>query len=163
MRHPIGLYAYYIFSGLIIVSLLVGLFFSVSTDQQLGGDIPQSIYIGGFSFVIFVVLLFSYVGVYVYKRNELIVTNENILQILQFGLFNQQVSQLNLAKIQDVSVDRAGILQTYFNYGTLVIETAGEASNYNFKYTPDPSRVAKVIIEAHEDFIKQYQGTTRNI
>ena len=106
--------------------------------------------------------LFTIIGTWVYKQYRLVVTNENIIQVLQFGLFNQQVSQLNLAKIQDVTVDQAGILPAFFGYGTLDIETAGEQSNFRFKYTTDPNTIAKIIIEAHEDFIKTHHTPSSN-
>ncbi len=91
-----------------------------------------------------------------YKSNQLVVTNENIIQVLQFSLLNRQVSQLNLAKIQDVSVDQVGIIPLFFKYGTIEIETAGEASNFKFTYTENPNRIAKIIIEAHEDYVRRH-------
>ena len=91
-----------------------------------------------------------------YRSNQLVVTNENIIQVLQFSLFNRQVSQLNLAKIQDVSVDQAGLIQLYFNFGTISIETAGEAYNFNFPFAEDPNKIAKIIIEAHEDYVRRH-------
>ena len=109
-----------------------------------------------FGLVISLVSLFTYIASRVYQSNQLVVTNENIIQVLQFSLFNRQVSQLNLAKIQDVSVDQVGLVQLYFGYGTIEIETAGEAANFKFPYAEDPNRIAKMIIEAHEDYIRRH-------
>lgn len=162
-RHPIGLWGFYIFGAISTFIILGILFFVTSQNDSFNVEIPQSVYAVSFSLLIAIFVAFTWIGIFVYKENELIVTNENIIQILQFGLFNKQVSQLNLAKIQDVSVDQVGIIQTYFNYGTLEIETAGEAANFKFKYTPNPNTAAKIIIEAHEDFIRTHPDSTKRV
>ena len=127
---------------------------------RFGGEVNLDLGVGVwsvlFGMILALVALFTYIGGRVYKSNHLVVTNENIIQVLQFSLFNRQVSQLNLAKIQDVSVDQVGLVQAYFGYGTIEIETAGEASNFKFAYAENPTRVAKIIIEAHEDYIRRH-------
>ena len=89
----------------------------------------------------------------IYRSNELVITNESIIQVLQHSLFDRKVSQLNLARVQDVTFDQNGFLPTVLGFGTIKIETAGEAQNYNFPLTPDPTKVAKWINEAHEEYI----------
>ena len=74
-------------------------------------------------------------------------------------LFTRQVSQLNLAKVQDVSADQIGVFAHMFNYGTLEVETAGEAANFKFLYTPDAGRVSKLIIEAHQNYVGHGKNT----
>lgn len=161
-RHPIGLWAWYVFGIFSILGLLGTLYWLIRAGEDFAVDLPESLYIALFSFLVILFATFTLIGTYVYKQNRLVITNENVLQVLQFGLFNQQVSQLNLAKIQDVSVDKAGILPSIFDFGTLDIETAGEQYNFRFKYTADPYKIAKIIIEAHEDFIKEHHTANSN-
>ncbi len=150
-RHSVGLIEIWAGTGILIVLTLGGM---VALGANDGLSDWAVLFFGAF---IFLMVLFGWIGTSIYKSNELILTNENIIQILQFGLFNRQVSQLNLAKIQDVSVDQKGILQNTLSYGVIEIETAGEAANFRFKFTPQPNLVAKLIIEAHEEYMKHHR------
>jgi uncharacterized membrane protein YdbT with pleckstrin-like domain len=155
-RHYFGLLALHLIAGTAIVTLFILLYWSVSNASSMPIDLGAAGYGLLFGFLIMLVGVVELVGDKVYKSNLLVITNENIIQVLQFSLLNRQTSQLNLAKIQDVSVDQVGIIPTMLGYGTIDIETAGEAANFRFPYAPNPDRVAKIIIEAHEDYIRQH-------
>lgn len=91
-----------------------------------------------------------------YSNNVIFVTSEKIAQILYINLFNKKISQLSIGDVQDVTVTQKGILAHIFNYGTLVIETAGEQQNYNFTYIPEPYKNSKLIVGAHERNLVQF-------
>lgn len=153
-RHPIGLWGIYFGTALGVAGMVLLTYFVYNLQGDLQFSLPAWLYVTAFGLVMLSLAAFAVVGTIVYESNELVVTDQNLMQILRYSLFNRQLSQLNLAKIQDVSVDQKGILQTYFNYGTIEVETAGEASNFRFPYAPDPNKAAKIIIEAHEDFVR---------
>jgi len=69
-------------------------------------------------------------------------------------IFDRKISQLGIGDVQDVTVTQKGIFARIFNYGTLVIETAGEQVNYIFTYTPRPYETAKQIVGSHENIVK---------
>ena len=96
------------------------------------------------------------IGVYLYRSNVVFVTNQKIAQVLYQTIFNRKISQLNIGDVQDVTVTQKGLFAHIFNYGTLVIETAGEQQNYTFTYVPDPYQSAKVIIGLHEKNIAKF-------
>lgn len=157
-RHLIGLLPILIAWVILSIAVLVGLFFATANKDAWGiADNFNYLVAGAFALLAFVSVI-GFIGARIYNTNELVITNENIIQILQFSIFNTQVSQLNLAKVQDVSVDQIGILQTTLNYGTIVIETAGEQKNFQFRYAHNPNIIAKTIIEAHEDYVKLHSG-----
>lgn len=161
-RHPIGLIFIYGSTILISVGLLVLLFIVVSQSNQLF-NISDEAYGLMAGLLIALTGLFGYIASRIYKSNQLVVTDESIIQVLQFSLLNRQVSQLNIAKVQDVSVDETGLLQTFIGYGTIEIETAGEASNFRFPYAYDANRIAKIIIEAHEDYVQKHPSDSNYI
>lgn len=86
----------------------------------------------------------------IYNNSVVFVTSEKIVQVLYISLFNRKISQLGIGDVQDVTVQQVGIFPRIFNYGTLVVETAGEQQNYTFTYTPRPYESAKAIVGAHE-------------
>ncbi len=89
--------------------------------------------------------LLAVVLVVVYLNNQMLITNKRIISLVQNALFNRQVAQLSWENVEDVTVKQANILETLFNYGTLVVQTAGEMENFVFKLGKRPYPAAKVI------------------
>lgn len=87
-----------------------------------------------------------------------IITDHRILEIHQLGLFKRDLSELRLSKIQDVTVKIEGILPTFFNYGTLIIQTAGVIPEFQFEQIPYPQQVKDRILQLYDQFIKQHPG-----
>lgn len=77
--------------------------------------------------------------------NIYIVTNERIVDIDFYYLLFKRFSQAELEKIQDISFSTSGVFATVFNYGEVMIETAGEAPNLEFSAVPSPDRVVETI------------------
>jgi uncharacterized membrane protein YdbT with pleckstrin-like domain len=156
-KHPIGIIVVYLQAG---TGLIVALGLSYFLLPTVIEDIDQAfLYANLFAsvaviFAIALVILTSLV----YRQNRLIVTDRNITQILQYGLFNRKVSQLNLVNVEDVTSLQKGIFSTMFGFGELKIETAGEQSNFHFTYCPNPGYYAKVILNAREHILGQNDG-----
>lgn len=67
-----------------------------------------------------------------------IITNKRVVNIEQKGLFNRQVSELDLIRIQDVTTEVTGVIPTILNYGDVFIQTAGENPRFIFRQVSDP-------------------------
>lgn len=152
-RHPVGIISLYV---LTIVGILAGLFligyimpslFSLNKTQTFTVSLAAVA-------VITLAALSLIIATIIYGMSKLVVTNKNITQVLQRGLFNKAISQLSMANVEDVTAIQKGIFATFFNYGTLKIETAGEQANFHFEYCPNPRVLAKQILEARERFIE---------
>lgn len=87
-----------------------------------------------------------------------IVTDHRILEIHQLGLFKRDISELRLSKIQDITVKIEGLLPTFFNYGRVIIQTAGVIPEFNFEQIPNPQQVKDKILQLYDQFIKQHPG-----
>ncbi len=101
------------------------------------------------------ILFFAYI---VYRQNRLILTNMHLVQITQTGLFARTLSKLSLDELQDVRGTRKGVLATIFNYGEILIETAGSEPNFFFKPAPDPLNIAEQINDTREYYEKVKQS-----
>jgi uncharacterized membrane protein YdbT with pleckstrin-like domain len=156
-KHPFGIIILYI-QATVGVILGVGLAYflipSVLEDTDSAFVIANIFAFVTVTLAIMVVVLASVV----YKQNRIIVTDRNITQILQFGLFNRKVSQLNMVNVEDVTSVQNGFLSTIFGFGDLNIETAGEQANFHFTYCPRPGYYAKVILNAREEILGQHDG-----
>lgn len=90
-----------------------------------------------------------------------ILTPERLINIFQVGLFNRKISELNLMRIQDVSAQIAGPVQALFRYGTVVVESAGEAPNFVMRFVPKPHVVANTILVLHDQLMSRSSGLTQ--
>lgn len=161
-KHPIGLFLTYATGIFVSASVFVASFVAgigISNTDMFGnvlGMPPGVIVISIGALLAAVVMFFTYVAGYIYQHNMIIVTSDKIAQVLYKNLIDRKVSQLSVGEIQDVTVDQRGLLARFFNYGNLVIETAGEQNNYEFTFTPYPHKCAKDIVAVHEQSIKKY-------
>lgn len=111
---------------------------------------PASYYIIGTMFwylATFGFALASFIG---WFFNIYIVTNERIVDIDFLYLLYKKFSEAELTKIQDIHYTSGGILATIFNYGNVVVETAGEMPNIEFEAIPFPEKVVETIRELTE-------------
>ncbi len=161
-KHPIG------YVGIAIIGILIASFVflvsyfaggwisaNLAEETELMPQIEQvAVIIGGVLSLLCLVM--TVISMYLYGSDRIIATNQKVAQVLYKSIFSRKVSQLDIADVQDVTVTQDGILAHAFNYGTLVIETAGEQQNYTFTHTPEPVRFSKIIIDAHEKNVAQH-------
>lgn len=90
-----------------------------------------------FGFVLFRFLLW-YFNIYV-------VTNERIIDFDFHRFLHREISDTALAKIQDITSQISGPLQTFFNFGNVFVQTASERPRFEFENIPNPDKVVKEI------------------
>lgn len=162
-KDPFGLFIVYFtgffITGIIFLALIVGAAFvgqdPLSTGSPNSSSI-RSIMIGTGIILASFAIIATFIAAYLYINNVVVVTSDKIAQVLYRTIFDRKISQLSIGDIQDVTVSQKGIFARIFDYGTLVIETAGEQQNYTFTYTPDPYEASKAIVGAHEENLKKY-------
>ena len=77
--------------------------------------------------------------------NIYLVTNERVIDYDFSNLLYKGSADADIEKIQDVSYKTGGIAQVIFNFGDLLIETAGAIPNLDFEKVPNPAYVAKIL------------------
>jgi uncharacterized membrane protein YdbT with pleckstrin-like domain len=60
-----------------------------------------------------------------------------------------------LDKVQNLDLSIPGPIAQILNYGTVIIETAGEIGAFEFEYVHDPRRVQEEIFSRMERFRRQ--------
>lgn len=159
-KHPVGLIILLLVGAFITLTLLVvtGLVARLDLSSVVGDSsgTVRAILILACLLGLIGTITMTLIAAFLYVSNVIFVTNEKIAQVLYLSLFNRKISQLSIGDVQDVTVGQKGILATIFNYGTLVIETAGEQQNYTFTYVPDPYQTSKAIVGSHEENLVKY-------
>jgi uncharacterized membrane protein YdbT with pleckstrin-like domain len=153
-KHPLGIILLYLQAG-IGMALAIGLaYFLLPTVLD---NTDQALFIGNVFAMVAVVLaaIVVIIATFIYRQNGIVITDRNITQSLQYGLFSRKVSQLNMHNVEDVTAVQDGFMPTFFNYGTLKVETAGEQVNFVFPFCPNPGYYAKIILNCREKVLGQ--------
>jgi len=158
-KHHWFAYASSWFIGIIMVILFMGVAIAFTATAQADSPIDQYklIILTGASLLSAVILVGTALPVYLRSQEQVVLTEEALLQVLQPSMFSNKISQLSLQHISDVSV-RQDFFGTMLGYGHISIETPGEQDNYEFFMLPDPHNAARQIINAHEQFDAALQG-----
>lgn len=105
-------------------------------------------FIATYSMVILAGILFSFMDYYL---DIWIVTNQRILDIDQRGLFSREVGEIPITRVQDITTDIHGIMQSLLKFGTIRLQTAGERE-YNMPNVPHLDQVKEAILRySHPD------------
>lgn len=113
---------------------------------------------------VFVLLISAYcLGVWLYffinwvdyYLDVWIITDERIIDVEQAGLLNRVSAEQKIYRVQDVTAEVKGLLQTFWGFGTLYVQTAGEEKRFTFENIPDPYKVKRIIMDAYEKSLEK--------
>lgn len=79
--------------------------------------------------------------------NVFIITDERVLDYDFHSLLYKRVSKAKIDKIEDVTYEMHGVIQSFLNYGSVYIQTAAEQREFEFIDVPQPDLVAKLLNE----------------
>ncbi len=74
-----------------------------------------------------------------------VVTDKQIIDIQQTGLFNRTLAKQPLSRVQDITVEIKGFFPTIFKFGNVYIQTAGTKERFVFFDVKNPDEVARKI------------------
>jgi uncharacterized membrane protein YdbT with pleckstrin-like domain len=131
-----------------VLSLIVIMFLAVYSGYFISSEqIGKLIF-----FMAFLYLLFWWFFVFyeatMYYLNTWIVTNERVISNRQKGLFRRTLAELNLGKIQDISVNVEGFFATILDFGEVEIQTAGAEKKFLLYIVPAPKDIKDKIMKA---------------
>ncbi|MBI4457822.1 PH domain-containing protein [Candidatus Uhrbacteria bacterium] len=159
-RHPIVFIGQTFFILLIgLAPFALGLLGGSFTDALLEGPATRPLLIlilSGYYLCLWLVFLTQFVDYYL---DAWIVTTDKIVNVEQHGLFSRTISELDLAKVQDVTSEVKGVLPTFLNYGNIRVQTAGEEEHFVFEQVHKPHEIRKQLLDLVEADRKR-QGET---
>lgn len=155
-RHPFGIVALYL-QVIFGLGISLGLIYFLLTQVVSGDNRLLALHYFSLTGIVITVLaaFFILIATAIYHQNKWIITDDSITQHTQAGIFRRQVSELSMANLEDVGSEQNGLLAELFGFGTLKAETAGERSNFYFRYCPTPEKYSKIILDARERFIDE--------
>ncbi|HEY8489898.1 MAG TPA: hypothetical protein VIO14_02795 [Dehalococcoidia bacterium] len=75
---------------------------------------------------------------YRYDNDLWVVTNQRLIDSTKRHWFDLRVSTADLVDVEDMSIQRSGVLATLLDYGDIVCQTAGTVQNFAIRGIPDP-------------------------
>lgn len=127
---------------ILVPVLIVPLFFGALI---LPFEVPARYFAVGIAFwyvMTFGVVLTSFLR---WFFNIYIVTKRRIIDIDFLHLLYKEFSEARIDKVQDLSFKSGGIFAAFFDYGDVVVQTAGDMPNIDFTTVPNPAKVVETI------------------
>jgi hypothetical protein len=86
-----------------------------------------------------------------------VVTNHQIIDIDQDGLFNRTLSKQPLVRVQDISCEVKGFFATILKYGDVYVQSAGAKDKFCFKEIKNPDEVERILNRLVKESLVQMQ------
>lgn len=87
---------------------------------------------------------------YRYHNDIWVITNQRIIDSKKSNPFNLRMSTADLVNVQDMTVERAGVLRTLLDYGDIVCQTAADVQEFRLSGIPDPREV-QLLVDRERD------------
>jgi uncharacterized membrane protein YdbT with pleckstrin-like domain len=114
---------------------------------------------GWFWIVILVILvgagIVGFIHWFNWRYDLYVVTDRRIVDSTRRFPLNKRLAEAQLDRVQDTSYQKNGLFANVFNYGSITIQTAGEADNFVWDGMPDPVRAQAVVRQAVETHLQQ--------
>lgn len=152
-KHWTSVAPFFLVAIVVFILGLVAIYYgTLRSGQKLLDTLPASTLsvMGFFAVPLSLGLLLG--TIWVWRHNRIVVTKRHVVDIAQIGIFNRKISILDCSRIQDMTTQKKGPLQTFLDYGSITVETAGEEQNFVFTYVPTPYTNEQLIHEVHRQF-----------
>jgi membrane protein YdbS with pleckstrin-like domain len=147
--------------SLFLEAVAVGLGYVVGNMPELI-PIPAEIALALITIATLLAGIILLVGLFIYRRNSLVFTNRHLIIREQLSLFYSRTSQVSFVRVQDVTGQRRGLFQTIFNFGDVIVQSAGEQEKFIFHYAPNPEVVADDALQQHEHTVQELRGQSED-
>jgi hypothetical protein len=87
---------------------------------------------------------------YRYHNDYWVVTNQRVIDVKRNNPLNLQVATADLVSIQDMTINRNGLLKTMLDYGDVVCQTAGTDADFTIAGVKDP-RAVQALVDRERD------------
>lgn len=104
------------------------------------------------------VIIFFYAFFIDFYLDEMIITNDRMVDMEQNGLLARTVAEADLYLIQDVTSEIKGLFGSIFKYGKVSIQTAGAVPKFVIEDVPDPHGLRKLLLDLASEDKKFHAG-----
>jgi hypothetical protein len=91
-----------------------------------------------------------YLTWYRYQNDMWIVTTQRVVDSSRKHWFHHRMASTDLVDVEDIAIQREGLLPTLFNFGNVQLQTAGVQANFVLSGIPKPADVLGTIDGARD-------------
>ncbi|MDO8728279.1 MAG: PH domain-containing protein [bacterium] len=135
---PLGLFAFACLVPIVVYT-------NFSSYLRAPGIFPLFLFVASIWYIVFWTATFY--SLTLYTLNVVIVTNKRIIESEQRGFFNRKISELHVHRIQDISVHTNGMIETFLQFGDIVVQTAASERQFTFNQIANPEIVKDTIMQ----------------
>ena len=95
---------------------------------------------------------------YRYNRDIWVVTNQRVVDSVKKHWFHHSMASADLDDVEDISIKKEGIFPTMFNFGNLLLQTAGERPNFVLSGIPEPSKILALVDQTRDAAKRKLRG-----
>jgi len=136
--HPFTQIGWFLSSILFLVILFISNFF-----------LPNFLNFGQIFIIdlFFFIIICSYIwfNILNWYFNVGIVTNKRVIDVDFYAVLYKEITNAQLGKIEDTTVKSGGYLESFFDFGSIFVQTAGSEENVEFLNVPHPSDAVQMI------------------
>lgn len=114
---------------------------------------------------ILMVWIYAFISWTNYYLDVWILTNKNLIDVEQKDIFHREIATMRLSKIQDIKSEVKGLIQTFFNFGSLTVQTSGLDKEFVIHGIENPNHVReqieKILTQFHDENVNF--STSRHI
>lgn len=96
-----------------------------------------------FYYLIVATIAFTYFLNWYY--NITLITQKRVMTIILSNVIVKKIAETKISLVQDVNYQQTGAVRTLFNYGDVLIQTAGTLDNFYIYAIPQPENVVHIV------------------
>ncbi|MFN8558496.1 MAG: PH domain-containing protein [Dehalococcoidia bacterium] len=148
-RHPLYLLLKLAGVALLLLAPLAAVLWLDRRALTVAEPVRVALY-GGYGLWALYWLARGYFIWYRHRHDLWVVTNQRLIDSYKQSWFDHRLSSADLVNVQDISVHRAGLLGTLFNFGDVRCQTAGTDSAFVLAAIPRPTQTLTLIDAARD-------------
>lgn len=156
-RHPVFLVIQMVkhaLFGLVPIAALLTVFAITAGLDGRKGQVAGAISLVWFIFW----AVRTYFAWYRYNHDTWVVSNQRVVDSVKNHWFHHAMASADLDDVEDISIRRSGLFATAFNFGDLLLQTAGERPNFVLSGIPDPPSVLALVDRSRDAAKRAMRG-----
>jgi hypothetical protein len=106
--------------------------------------LPSKFYLFLIAFYYLLVATYWFINFISWYFNISLVTDKRVIDIDFSSLVYKDVAATKINLVQDVSFAQIGAIRTFFDYGDVLVQTAGTLDNFIFESAPQPENIVHI-------------------
>jgi len=96
--------------------------------------------------------VFLYIEWLNHELDLIVITNNRVIVIEQKAFLNRTQGECNLGQVQECTAHTKGFFSNIFDFGDILIKTAGNTSNFDMTFAPRPNGCSRDIINMADHY-----------